>query len=121
MAFFVNIKELARNMSKFLILKLFDCLFLIIIFFLNSGVRENVGSKLTIKNKLLRGFLAELLGTFVFMSFSLGSVAQFIFREKASLLSSNISFGFGLTMGLVICGKVSGKNLFLLITYICVF
>ena len=49
----------------------------------------------------------------VFISFSLASLAQYLFTGKNSFLSANISFGFGLSMGIIISGKISGIKLFL--------
>lgn len=62
-----------------------------------------------IKNENFRCFLAEVLGTFVFLSFSFGGVAQFILGKTGDLLAVNVSFGFGLTIAIVIAGKVSGS------------
>ena len=73
-------------------------------------MREKAAIYFVIKNDLLREFLSELLGTFVFMSFALASVAQYKFKGSSTFLSANISFGFGLTFGIIISGKVSGKN-----------
>ena len=49
-----------------------------------------MGNLMVVENKLLRGFMAELLGTFVFMSFSLGSLAQFTFQKSDLFLSANM-------------------------------
>lgn len=57
----------------------------------------------------MREFLAEIFGTFLFLSFSLGSVAQFVFSDKTSFLSVNVSFGVGLTLAIVAIGKISGN------------
>ena len=59
--------------------------------FLNKSIwREKMGSLMVVENKLMRGFMAELLGTFVFMSFSLGSLAQFTFQTSDLFLSANM-------------------------------
>jgi hypothetical protein len=75
----------------------------------NSRKIRQLGNFLTVQNKMIRCFLAELLGTFVFISFGLASVAQYIFVGKISFLSVNVSFGFGLSMGIIISGKISGN------------
>ena len=54
-----------------------------------------VGKKLRIKNDHVKCFLAEFVGTMVFISFSFGSVAQYKFGTATDFLSVNISFGFG--------------------------
>lgn len=78
--------------------------------------RETIGKIsvcLSIKNKLVRVFLAELFGTFLFLSIALGSVAQFVFGiGEITFISMAISFGFGLMVAIVVCGKVSGKSKF---------
>jgi glycerol uptake facilitator-like aquaporin len=71
----------------------------------------------SIKNQHIRCFLAELLGTFVFLTFSLGGVAQFILGKTGIPLAVNISFGFGLTIAIVIAGKISGISYFYCLIY----
>lgn len=73
-----------------------------------SYVRDFLSQKFKARNPLLREFLAELFGTFIFLSFSLASVAQFVFSEKTNFLSVNISFGIALTIAIIAVGKVSG-------------
>ncbi len=63
---------------------------------------------LTIRNELFRQFIAEIFGTFLFISFSLASVAQFVFSGKSLFLSVNLSFGFSLTLAIIAVGKISG-------------
>jgi glycerol uptake facilitator-like aquaporin len=57
---------------------------------------------------LVRLFLAELLGTFIFLSLALGSIAQFVFGRNINYLSVAVSFGFSLSLAIVVAGKVSG-------------
>lgn len=72
---------------------------------------NKIGSCLAIKNKLARVILAELFGTFIFLSIGLGSVAQFVFGiGEITFISMAVSFGFGLMAAIVICGKVSGGH-----------
>ncbi len=78
--------------------------------YFQSKSRENIKNLTKINSNLARIFLAETFGMIIFLSFSLASVAQFIFTEKMSFLSANISFGFGLTIAIIVCGKVSGET-----------
>lgn len=72
---------------------------------------SKLGAFLSIKNKLIRAFLAELFGTFLFLSIALGSVAQFVFGiGEITFVSMAISFGFGLMAAIVVCGKVTGGH-----------
>jgi glycerol uptake facilitator-like aquaporin len=50
-----------------------------------------------------------MFGTFIFLSFSLASVAQFLFSGKEEYLSCNLSFGIGLSLAIIAVGQVSGK------------
>lgn len=81
---------------------------------LSNKYKETIGRIsvcLSIKNKLVRVFLAELFGTFLFLSIALGSVAQFVFGiGEITFVSMAISFGFGLMAAIVVCGKVSGGH-----------
>ncbi|XP_030047752.1 aquaporin-7 [Microcaecilia unicolor] len=69
--------------------------------------------KCIIKNGTVREMLAEALGTFVMMSFGLGSVAQVVLgkKEYGQYLSINLSFGFGVTMGIHVAGGISGAHM----------
>ena len=50
-----------------------------------------------------------MIGTTIFISFGLGSVAQFQFGGNSiGFISVNVSFGFGLSMGIIFAGKISG-------------
>ena len=75
------------------------------------GILRNA---LQIRNQLVRVFLAEFFGTFIFISFALGSVAQYVFAGETRFLSVNISFGFGLMVGIIVAGKVSGNEAILI-------
>jgi glycerol uptake facilitator-like aquaporin len=60
---------------------------------------------------LVREFLGEMLSTFILIVFGCGSVAQFVLGGKNnfnSLFSVNLSWGLAVTMGILVCGKVSG-------------
>jgi len=72
--------------------------------------RSKLRNLFRIKNDCIRVFLAELFGTFVFVSFGLAGVAQFVFGSNIPFISVNISFAFGLTMGIIVAGKISGGH-----------
>ena len=61
-----------------------------------------------IEDIYLKCFLAEFIGTMIFISFVLASVAQFKFSGREDFLSLGVSHCFGLTMGIVVAGKISG-------------
>lgn len=44
-------------------------------------MRSSCSKKLRVENQIVREFLAELFGTFVFLSFSLASVAQYKLQQ----------------------------------------
>ena len=64
-----------------------------------------------ISNPLIKEFLAEIAGTFVMLAFGLGSVAQLVLGKgnHNTILSVNLAWGFGVTMGILVAGKISGK------------
>ncbi|XP_059406230.1 aquaporin-3a [Carassius carassius] len=66
-----------------------------------------------IRNKLLRQGLAECLGTLILVMFGCGAVAQMVLSEKSHgrFLSVNLAFGFAATLGILVCGQVSGGHL----------
>ena len=78
-----------------------------------SKFKEVANRYLHVKNKRIKEFFAEFFGTFIFLAFSFGSVAQFMFGGKKDFLSVNISFGLGLTMAIIAVGKISGLILFI--------
>ncbi len=68
---------------------------------------------LTTKNQMIREFLAELFGTWILVVFIAGSSAQNVFFKRdgyESLLSVNLTVGFGVTLAALAVGKVSGNN-----------
>jgi len=70
----------------------------------------------SIKNHYVKEFLAEFLGTLLLVLFGCGSVAQYRLRKEESnsnpiLLTINLAFGFGLTLGILITSKISGGHL----------
>ncbi|XP_038125784.1 aquaporin-3a [Cyprinodon tularosa] len=66
-----------------------------------------------IRNKLLRQALAECLGTLILVMFGCGSVAQFSLSKgtHGQFLTVNFAFGFAATLGILVCGQVSGGHL----------
>lgn len=77
-----------------------------------SSFKYKANNILRIRKDWLREFIAEVLGTFIFLSFAIGSVAQHKFsNEQNIILNQNVSFGFGLTLAICIVGKVSGNIL----------
>ncbi|RNA41258.1 aquaporin-3 [Brachionus plicatilis] len=68
-------------------------------------------SILSVKSFLFRQFLAEAFGTFFFISFGLGSVAQYVFAGRKSFLAVNLSFGLGLALAILVVGRISGGHL----------
>ena len=77
----------------------------------------HLSSSMRIQNQNKRAFLAELLGSLIFISFGLASVAQFKFFKsddelyRSTFLSVNLAFGFGITIAILVVGKVSGAHL----------
>ena len=60
-------------------------------------------------NRELVVFLAEFLGTFVFICFGLGAVAQSVLYGNQSNFAVSIAFSLGLTFGIMIAGNISGS------------
>ncbi|CAF1106893.1 unnamed protein product [Brachionus calyciflorus] len=76
-----------------------------------SNIISRLNVILTVRNPNLREFLAELFGTFFFISFGLGSVAQWTFSGYKSFLAVNLSFGLGLALAILVVGRISGGHL----------
>ncbi|XP_034152499.1 aquaporin-3-like isoform X3 [Esox lucius] len=66
-----------------------------------------------IRNLLLRQALAECLGTLILVMFGCGAVAQLVLSRGShgSFLSVNFAFGLAATLGILVCGQVSGGHL----------
>ncbi|CAL8329798.1 unnamed protein product [Arctogadus glacialis] len=66
-----------------------------------------------IRNLLLRQALAECLGTLILVMFGCGAVAQLVLSggSHGMFLTVNFSFGFAATLGILVCGQVSGGHL----------
>lgn len=93
---------------SFYALSLFSCSTLVSNEKIYSKIKEVANRYFHIKNNRIKEFFAEVFGTFIFLAFSFGSVAQFMFGGKKDFLSVNISFGVGLTMAIIAVGKISG-------------
>ena len=63
----------------------------------------------------MREFLGEVISTFILIAFGCGSVAQYTFMgvkhsNQIPFLSVNISWGFAVTLGILVAGKASGNT-----------
>ncbi|XP_053304351.1 aquaporin-7-like [Spea bombifrons] len=78
-----------------------------------KSIVRKIHGAISIRNRWAREALAELLATFVMMLFGLGAVAQVVLGKKqfGQYLSINLSFGFGVTMGIHVAGGVSGAHM----------
>ncbi|XP_053466218.1 aquaporin-3a [Ictalurus furcatus] len=74
---------------------------------------DRIARTFQIRNKLLRQALAECLGTLILVMFGCGSVAQLMLSSGTHgiFLAVNLAFGFGATLGILVCGQVSGGHL----------
>ncbi|KAJ8006167.1 hypothetical protein DPEC_G00125430 [Dallia pectoralis] len=66
-----------------------------------------------IRNLLLRQALAECLGTLILVMFGCGALAQLTLSRGSHgrFLTVNFAFGFAATLGILVCGQVSGGHL----------
>ncbi|KAM3867567.1 aquaporin-3a [Diretmus argenteus] len=66
-----------------------------------------------IRHLLLRQALAECLGTLILVMFGCGAVAQVVLSSGSHgvFLTVNFAFGFAATLGILVCGQVSGGHL----------
>ncbi|XP_070592533.1 LOW QUALITY PROTEIN: aquaporin-7-like [Erythrolamprus reginae] len=80
---------------------------------------EKLINRVTIRNETVRQGLAETLGTFLMMTFGMGSVAQIVLGEFnfGEYLSVNLGFGFGVMLGIHAAGGISGAHLNASITF----
>ncbi|KAM4577494.1 aquaporin-3a [Odontesthes bonariensis] len=76
-------------------------------------ILEKLARTFQIRNLLLRQALAECLGTLILVMFGCGSVAQLVLSggTHGMFLTVNFAFGFAATLGILVCGQVSGGHL----------
>ncbi|NXQ84006.1 AQP3 protein, partial [Nyctibius grandis] len=74
---------------------------------------EKIQKMLTVRSRIVREMLAEALGMFILMVFGLSAVAQVVLGRGAfgQLLSINLAFGIGVTLGIHAAGGISGAHL----------
>lgn len=81
---------------------------------LSSNINMSSLKKLTkLQNPLAREIVAEYIGTFILVTFAIGSGAQYVLsrQEYSSFLTVNFAGGMGLTLGIYFSGGVSGGSL----------
>ncbi|XP_058633418.1 aquaporin-3a isoform X1 [Onychostoma macrolepis] len=78
-----------------------------------KAMLDKLAHTFQIRNKLLRQGLAECLGTLILVMFGCGAVAQMVLSGESHgrFLSVNLAFGFAATLGILVCGQVSGGHL----------
>ncbi|XP_060790984.1 aquaporin-3b [Neoarius graeffei] len=74
---------------------------------------DKIMQRCHIRNLLMRQALAECLGTLILVMFGCGAVAQLVLSEGSHgiFLTVNFAFGFAATLGILVCGQVSGGHL----------
>ncbi|KAK7173480.1 hypothetical protein R3I93_003334 [Phoxinus phoxinus] len=78
-----------------------------------KAMLDKLAQTFHIRNKLLRQGLAECLGTLILVMFGCGAVAQVVLSAgtHGRFLTINLAFGFAATLGILVCGQVSGGHL----------
>lgn len=78
-----------------------------------KAMLDKLAQTFRIRNKLLRQGLAECLGTLILVMFGCGAVAQVVLSggSHGRFLTINLAFGFAATLGILVCGQVSGGHL----------
>ncbi|XP_059213872.1 aquaporin-3-like [Centropristis striata] len=76
-------------------------------------ILEKLAGTFQIRHMLLRQALAECLGTLILVMFGCGAVAQLVLSRGShgTFLTVNFAFGFAATLGLLVCGQISGGHL----------
>ncbi|KAF4098704.1 aquaporin-3b [Onychostoma macrolepis] len=76
-------------------------------------ILEKMARIFQVRNVLMRQALAECLGTLILVMFGCGAVAQLILSggSHGMFLSVNFAFGFAATLGILVCGQVSGGHI----------
>ncbi|XP_072038317.1 aquaporin-3-like [Amphiura filiformis] len=75
--------------------------------------RDKLADKCRVRNTYVKEFMAELLGTFVLLSFGDGTVAQVVLSREAKggFLTINWCWGLAVTLGVYCCGGVTGAHI----------
>ncbi|XP_053195406.1 aquaporin-3-like [Scomber japonicus] len=78
-----------------------------------KDVLKKLAGTFQIRHVLLREALAECLGTLILVMFGCGAVAQWVLSggSHGTFLTVNLAFGFAATLGILVCGQVSGGHL----------
>uniref|UniRef100_A0A8C1Z3S7 Aquaporin-3 n=1 Tax=Cyprinus carpio TaxID=7962 RepID=A0A8C1Z3S7_CYPCA len=78
-----------------------------------KAILEKMARIFQVRNVLIRQALAECLGTLILVMFGCGSVAQLILSRGSHgmFLTVNFAFGFAATLGILVCGQVSGGHI----------
>ncbi|NP_001159593.1 aquaporin-3b [Danio rerio] len=76
-------------------------------------ILEKMARIFQIRNMLMRQALAECLGTLILVMFGCGALAQHILSggSHGMFLTVNFAFGFAATLGILVCGQVSGGHI----------
>lgn len=76
-------------------------------------ILDKLARTVQVRNLLLRQALAECLGTLILVMFGCGAVAQVVLSggTHGMFLTVNLAFGFAATLGILVCGQVSGGHL----------
>ncbi|XP_073680208.1 aquaporin-3b [Garra rufa] len=76
-------------------------------------IMEKMARAFQIRNMLMRQALAECLGTLILVMFGCGAVAQVVLSggSHGMFLTVNFAFGFAATLGILVCGQVSGGHI----------
>ncbi|XP_051537304.1 aquaporin-3-like isoform X1 [Myxocyprinus asiaticus] len=74
---------------------------------------EKMARIFQVRNMLMRQALAECLGTLILVMFGCGAVAQLILSggSHGMFLTVNFAFGFAATLGILVCGQISGGHI----------
>ena len=79
--------------------------------------KKSFRSRKTIKYKYVKEFFGEVIGTFVLITFTQGSNAQYKFFKQDdigqnNLLSPYFASGLAVTAAIITVGKISGSQIF---------
>ncbi|XP_076016008.1 aquaporin-3a [Genypterus blacodes] len=79
----------------------------------HKDILDKLSRFFQIRNLLLRQAMGECLGTLILVMFGCGAVAQLVLSggSHGMFLTVNFAFGFAATLGILVCGQVSGGHL----------